>query len=36
VFVDGVAEDTSVSAYDVERSTVTLADVGGMEQVKTG
>lgn len=34
MFVDGVAEDTSVSAYDVERSTVTLADVGGMEQVK--
>jgi SpoVK/Ycf46/Vps4 family AAA+-type ATPase len=32
MFVD--AEDTSVSAYDVERSTVTLADVGGMEQVK--
>ena len=34
MFVDGVGENTSESAYDVERSTVTLADVGGMEQVK--
>ncbi len=35
MFVDGDAEDAEgVPAYDVERSTVTLADVGGMEPVK--
>ncbi|MDQ2796111.1 MAG: AAA family ATPase [Actinomycetota bacterium] len=35
MFVDeGAASDPSVSAWDVESSTVTLADVGGMTQVK--
>jgi AAA+ superfamily predicted ATPase len=36
MFVDGDVDgdDGSVPAYDVERSTVTLADVGGMEEVK--
>jgi len=32
MFVDGVEPDTS--AFDVERSTITLADVGGMKTVK--
>ncbi|GAA1878875.1 ATP-binding protein [Lapillicoccus jejuensis] len=31
---DGEQEETDVAAFDVERSTVTLADVGGMTQVK--
>lgn len=31
---DGEQEDSDVPAFDVERSTVTLADVGGMTQVK--
>jgi len=34
MFVDGEREQTEVSAWDVERSTLTLADVGGMRQVK--
>ncbi|MDQ2781841.1 MAG: AAA family ATPase [Actinomycetota bacterium] len=35
MFVDeGAASDPSASAWDVESSTVTLADVGGMTQVK--
>jgi len=34
MFVNGEREQTEVSAWDVERSTLTLADVGGMRQVK--
>ncbi len=35
MFVDeSAAPDPSESAFDLERSTITLADVGGMEQVK--
>lgn len=35
MFVDeSAAAEPNVSAFDAERSTVTLADVGGMEQVK--
>lgn len=35
-FVDGadVPDDDPLSAYDIERPNLTLADVGGMEQVK--
>jgi SpoVK/Ycf46/Vps4 family AAA+-type ATPase len=31
---DAVGPEPDVSAYDVERSTITLADVGGMQDVK--
>jgi SpoVK/Ycf46/Vps4 family AAA+-type ATPase len=34
MFVDGSGEESTVSAYDVERSSITLADVGGMVEVK--
>lgn len=34
MFVDSSLEESEVSAYDVERSTLTLADVGGMQDVK--
>ncbi|TDQ05938.1 AAA family ATPase [Labedaea rhizosphaerae] len=33
-FVDGAQEKTEEPAYDTERPAVTLADVGGMEEVK--
>jgi SpoVK/Ycf46/Vps4 family AAA+-type ATPase len=34
MFVDGQAEETDEAAFDVERSAVTLADVGGLVEVK--
>jgi SpoVK/Ycf46/Vps4 family AAA+-type ATPase len=34
MFVDGQAETTDEAAFDVERSAVTLADVGGLVEVK--
>ena len=34
MFVDGSTPEPTVDAWDVERSTVRLADVGGMEHVK--
>lgn len=34
MFVDGSTDDASPAAYDVERHTVTLDDVGGLDEVK--